>query len=61
MADEAKVIEALKTKWKRLDGAPEIIHRLRRSLSWLERAGAENNTGYEMRPVVGRLQRLLRN
>ena len=44
MADDAKVIEALKTKWERLAGPPEVIHRLRRSLSWLERADAENDT-----------------
>ena len=44
MADDAKVIEALKTKWERLAGPPKVIHRLRRSLSWLERAGAENDT-----------------
>ena len=44
MADEARILEALRKKWETLSGPPELIHRLRRSISWLERARTEDET-----------------
>lgn len=43
MAHDARILEALRAKWETLAGPPEVIHRLRRSISWLERASAEDD------------------
>ena len=43
MAHYARTVAALKGKWKRLGDAPELIHRLQRCISWLERADSEND------------------
>ena len=41
MAENDAAIEALKDKWDRFVEPSELRHRLRRSISWLERASAE--------------------
>ena len=45
MVRESQVLEALKAKLQQLneDEASALKHRLRRSVSWLERAGAEDD------------------
>ena len=43
MAEYNEKVEALRAKWEQLDGPPKLLHRLQRSISWLERAGAAND------------------
>ena len=44
MAEYTEKVEALRAKLEQLDGPPKLVHRLRRSISWLERVGAANDT-----------------
>ena len=44
MTEYTEKVEALRAKWEELDGPPELLHRLQRSISWLERAAAANDT-----------------
>ena len=43
MADYAEIVEALRAKWEDLGEPLEVRHRLRRCISWIERAGAAND------------------
>ena len=44
MAEYEAAVDALKGKWECLVDTPELRHRLRRSISWLERAASEKDT-----------------
>ena len=44
MVEYEAAVEALKGKRERLTDTPELQHRLRRSISWLERAASEKKT-----------------
>ena len=44
MTEYTEKVEALRAKWEELDGPPELLHLLQRSISWLERAAAANDT-----------------
>ena len=44
MTEYTEKVEALRAKWEQLDGPPKLLHRLQRSISWLERAAAANDT-----------------
>ena len=44
LAEYGEIVEALKGKLERLNEPPVLRHRLRRCISWLERAGCEKDT-----------------
>ena len=44
MTEYTEKVEGLRTKWEQMNGPPKLLHRLQRSISWLERAAAANDT-----------------
>ena len=43
MAEFAETVNALKVRWEQVERPDKLRHRLRRCISWLERASAEND------------------